>query len=200
MADTGAPWNLPYPLPTDLVRDGADAIKDLAEATAAGLDLAGDPGIGSNVVQTVLTAPFSASVAQGAVSSDAISVTITPSSATAKVLVIASVSLGAASGTSGVFAELYAGGSVTSFRGDADGSRSRRSTGASVVANTGSQQSTVITFLDSPGVATAVTYSVRIGHNDSSTQTLYLNRAVQDSNSSQFARTASSLTAIEVAA
>ena len=41
MADTGAPWNLPYPLPTDLVRDGADAIKDLAEAVAAGLDLAG---------------------------------------------------------------------------------------------------------------------------------------------------------------
>ena len=38
MADTGPPWELPYPLPTDLVRDGADAIKDLAEATADALD------------------------------------------------------------------------------------------------------------------------------------------------------------------
>jgi hypothetical protein len=31
MADTGAPFALPYPTPTDLVRDGADAIKALAE-------------------------------------------------------------------------------------------------------------------------------------------------------------------------
>lgn len=41
MADTGAPWNLPYPLSTDLVRDGAQAIEDLAEATATGLSAAG---------------------------------------------------------------------------------------------------------------------------------------------------------------
>jgi hypothetical protein len=37
MSDTGAPWNLPYPESTDLVRDGAQAIEDLAEATATGL-------------------------------------------------------------------------------------------------------------------------------------------------------------------
>jgi len=41
MSDTGSPWNLPYPLPTDLVRDGAQAIEDLAEATATGLSAAG---------------------------------------------------------------------------------------------------------------------------------------------------------------
>jgi hypothetical protein len=41
MADTGAPWNLPYPLDTDLVRDGAQAIEDLAVAVASGLDAAG---------------------------------------------------------------------------------------------------------------------------------------------------------------
>jgi hypothetical protein len=39
MADTGAPYNLPYPLPTDLVIDGAQAIQDLAEAVDDGLDL-----------------------------------------------------------------------------------------------------------------------------------------------------------------
>lgn len=38
MADTGAPWNLPYPLDTDLVKDGAEAIEDLALAVDAGLD------------------------------------------------------------------------------------------------------------------------------------------------------------------
>jgi hypothetical protein len=38
MADTGAPYNLPYPLGTDLVIDGASDIQDLAEAVDAALD------------------------------------------------------------------------------------------------------------------------------------------------------------------
>ena len=38
MADTGAPFFLPYPLPSDLVRDGADDIKALAEAMAQALE------------------------------------------------------------------------------------------------------------------------------------------------------------------
>jgi hypothetical protein len=38
VADTGAPFFLPYPLPTDLVRDGADDIKALAEALAQALE------------------------------------------------------------------------------------------------------------------------------------------------------------------
>jgi hypothetical protein len=49
MATTGSPWNLPYPLPTDLVRDGADAIKDLAEDTAAALTTAGNNLNASNL-------------------------------------------------------------------------------------------------------------------------------------------------------
>lgn len=37
MADTGAPWNLPYPLDTDLVIDGASVIQDLAEAVGSAI-------------------------------------------------------------------------------------------------------------------------------------------------------------------
>jgi hypothetical protein len=37
MATTGAPWNLFYPLGTDLVKDGAGDIQQLAEDVAAGL-------------------------------------------------------------------------------------------------------------------------------------------------------------------
>jgi hypothetical protein len=40
MATTGAPWNLFYPLGTDLVRDGAGDIQQLAEDVAAGLTVA----------------------------------------------------------------------------------------------------------------------------------------------------------------
>jgi hypothetical protein len=38
VADTGAPFFLPYPLPSDLVRDGANDIKALAEAMAQALE------------------------------------------------------------------------------------------------------------------------------------------------------------------
>jgi len=38
MADTGAPFFLPYPLDTDLVRDGAADIEALAEAVALALE------------------------------------------------------------------------------------------------------------------------------------------------------------------
>jgi hypothetical protein len=41
MPDTGAPWNLPYPSPSDLVRDAPQAFEDLAVATAAGLSATG---------------------------------------------------------------------------------------------------------------------------------------------------------------
>jgi hypothetical protein len=87
VSDTGAPWNLPYPLPTDLVRDGADAIKDLAEATATGLSAAGNAGIGSNVVQAATSANFD-TTSTSFVDVTNLEVAITPSSATSKVLLV----------------------------------------------------------------------------------------------------------------
>ena len=50
MADTGAPWNIPFVEPTDLVRDYPAADEAQALAVAAGLSAAGNAGIGSNVV------------------------------------------------------------------------------------------------------------------------------------------------------
>jgi hypothetical protein len=38
VADTGAPWNIPYAEPTDLVRDWPALSEDVAEAVADGLD------------------------------------------------------------------------------------------------------------------------------------------------------------------
>jgi hypothetical protein len=40
MPDTGAPWNIPYAAPTDLVRDWPALSEDIAEAVADGLDIA----------------------------------------------------------------------------------------------------------------------------------------------------------------
>jgi hypothetical protein len=86
MPDTGAPWNLPYPSPTDLVRDAPQAFEDLAVATAAGLDDAGSEGIGPNVVyagNTTQTTITSTSFVDSGLSA-----TISLSENTSKVLVI----------------------------------------------------------------------------------------------------------------
>jgi hypothetical protein len=54
MATTGAPWNLFYPLGTDLVKDGAGDIQQLAEDVLARLRFRA-LGLGTNVVQAVKT-------------------------------------------------------------------------------------------------------------------------------------------------
>jgi hypothetical protein len=203
MADTGAPWNLPYPLSSDLVKDGATNIKDLAEATATGLsNIPVLAGIGSNVVQTVKTDQFSASVATGAESGNVtgLTVTITPSSATSKVLVVCQISAatsGSTGANSGVGATLYRG-TTAILRGDSSSTYSRVTTGSS---DGGFQagNSLIISYLDSPGVATAVTYAVRLRHTGTGTLTVYVGRPQESAGANRFV-TASTITAIEVAA
>jgi hypothetical protein len=155
VADTGLPWELPYPLPTDLVRDGADAIKDLAEATATGLSAAGNAGIGSNVVQTTKTNSFSTTVT-GPDGADitGFDATITPSSNTAKILVIASGTLSqSTSGTTPGFGFRLKRG--TTFIADSSDNHVYFSQNA---ADRQQFQMTAV-FLDSPASATAVTYT-----------------------------------------
>ena len=202
MADTGAPWNLPYPLPTDLVRDGADAIKDLAEAAASGLDLAGNPGIGSNVVQTVKTNVFT-TTSSTFTDVTGLTATITPTSATSKILVIADVVL-VNTNTSGSVVSAFMrinGGNADNYVGDADGSRSRVTHGNTTFFDTSPSSYSVhgrtAVVLDSPGVATAVTYAVQVRVSGG---TAAVNRTTVDSNSAIYARTPSSITLIEVAA
>ena len=89
MADTGAPWNIPFVEPTDLVRDYPAADEAQALAVAAGLTAAGNAGIGSNVVQTVVSTTFVTS-STAAVDVTGLSATITPSSDTSRILVLVS--------------------------------------------------------------------------------------------------------------
>ena len=93
MADTGAPHFIPYVEPTDLVREYPAADEAQAFAVAAGLTAAGNAGIGSNVVTSQTTTAVTSTSTDYA---DAgLSATITPSSDTSKILVIASVYIGA---------------------------------------------------------------------------------------------------------
>jgi len=89
MPDTGAPWNIPYVEATDLVSGWPTDSLALANAIAAGLDDAVVAGIGSNVVSTTKTDVWSAA-STSFTDVTGLAVTITPTSATSKVLVLAS--------------------------------------------------------------------------------------------------------------
>jgi len=160
-------------------------------------------GIGKilQVVSTTKTDTFSASVASGGISGAAISVSITPTSATSKVMVVAQI--GGDAGSTGlcIASVLYRDGSALSGAlGDSDGSRSRTTSGGAAGADGRIVSTTPIMYLDSPATTSATTYDVRIGHNSASTQTVYLNRSFQNVDSSANWRGISTITLMEVSA
>ena len=190
-SDTGAPWQLPYPEDTDLVRDGAADIEALAVATAANLA----KGIGPNVVQTVKTDTFTATLDIG-LNTDitGLTATITPSSTSSLVLVVVSVTAFVSGGGNYVLLR----GTTELGLGDADGSRSRRT------FNNGNNETfaastNTFTFLDSPSTDSPTTYSVKIGHNVAvDARDVFVNRSELDQNLSSRSRYSSQITLIEV--
>jgi hypothetical protein len=197
MPDTGAPWLIPYLDGTELVRDYPQASEDLADAIAAGLTAA---GVVKQIVQTVKTDTFSVSLATGVESGDVtgLTVTITPTSASSKVLVEGFVSTSVAANRT--YISLARSGSViTDVVGDASGSRPRRMTGGN---NDGSgTASLAFSYLDSPATTSAVTYSIRVSSGlGAGTDTVHVNRTPSDQNDGRGTRTASVIRATEVAA
>jgi hypothetical protein len=197
MPDTGAPWNIPFAAPADLVRDWPDLSEDVALAVASGLSAAGNPGIGSNVVQTVKTDVFSTSSATYTAITG-MTVTITPSSNTSKVLLICQVTLGHS--VNGGFLRL-AGGNV-SYVGDAAGTRVQATSGQGIGNNSSFLTTTLsgshtIVYLDSPATTSPTTYTLegRI----STGAILYIGRTDVDGDAVTAGRYPASFTAIEVA-
>jgi len=198
MPDTGAPWNIPYVAGTDLVRDWPTDSQELAEAIADGLDAA-NIGIGTNVVQTVKKDTFSTS-STSFTDITGLAVTITPTSATAKVLLIAQVAWGATAAVSAGFGLQITGGNAGNYIGDAGTGQSRvifQSYAQATYEFDRSLESMVAVYLDSPATTSATTYQLQT---KTGTGTAHVNRSGDDIASSSFGRGASSITAIEVAA
>ncbi len=194
MADTGAPWNIPYVESTDLVRDYPTDSLELANAIADGLDEAGNAGIGSNVVQTVKTDTFT-TTSTSFTGVTGLAVSITPTSATSKVLVIAQV----AAGLSDRMMLRLSGGNTSAYKGDGG-----TSTAYGVMGNNGTAAGDgynpatgmigyTMVYLDSPATTSSTTYEVEI--TQVGLGTVHVNR---DHSGNRHG--ASSITAIEVAA
>jgi len=152
------------------------------------------------VVSTTKTDTFSASVgASGTtVAVTGLSASITPSSTANKIIVLFTIN-GGASGPNPVFVRLFKDGSLSSFVGDAAGSRQRISNQIVLPPDSGRNPATSGVFLDSPATTSSVTYDVRVSHRSGSTRTVYINRSETDANSNATNRSASSITLMEVA-
>ena len=200
MPDTGAPWNIPYVESSDLVSDWPADSLALANAIDAGLDAAGNAGIGSNVVQTIKTDTFT-TTSTSYTDITGLSVNITPSSATSKVLVIASM-MHTQTSTGANDAYRLVRDSTSLSLGDTASNRTRATIATSQGRLPGTGQNadngkvSTLVVLDSPATTSAVNYHIEV----STTGTFILQATANDADLSSEYRGTSSITAIEVAA
>ena len=151
------------------------------------------------VVSTTKTDTFSTS-SSTLTDITGLSVSITPSSSSSKILVIAYINGVIDTGSSSYGGRLQlVRGSTNIAQGDAADSRQ---VGTGHLGGQDSWpffQSTTITYLDSPSTTSSTTYKIQCAHTQS--RTIQINTADGDQNSSTFGlRTVSTITVMEVAA
>jgi hypothetical protein len=124
-----------------------------------------------------------------------LSVSITPSSTNSKILVMASINLGANQANSATYVRLVRD-STDIFIGDTADSRTRTTLDFATAAE--AQTSNAITFLDAPATTSSTTYKLQFAAAVNG-QLVAVNRRFTDGDSAQRGRTASSITVMEVA-
>ena len=170
--------------------------------TTAGVPSSAMPaGSVLQVVQAAKTDVFSASGATGSwVDITGLSVSITPTSSSNKVLVFADVAIGTSSQSTGAQFLRLVRNSTAVYIGDASGLRAQALSGNALYGSgfyyLQSKQGGV--YLDSPASSSSITYKLQIGLSVSATS--YVNRNGYDASRWEDARLASSITVMEIAA
>jgi len=144
------------------------------------------------VVQTVVTAPTASTTSTTFVDITDMTLSITPTLATSKVLVSFVIQIGVVTGWHARYRLVR--DSTAICVGDAFGSRTQATGDVAYnvsVPNIGSAQ-----FLDSPATTSATTYKVQWGAEN--TSTIYLNRAHGNTDTAEFVSAASTITAMEI--
>ena len=157
------------------------------------------PGGVLQVVSTTKTDTFTTSSTSD-VAITGLSATITPTSATSKILILVNIGVSGTTGADyGIFFSLYKSASViTGAVGTAAGSRKVCSF-ASRNSNDTRYQSSSITYQDSPASTSSLTYACYMSM-EAGGSTACINRSGNDTNSTSFPRTISSITVMEIAA
>lgn len=153
----------------------------------------------SPILQVVSTAKTDTFTSSSGTFTDVtgLSVTITPSSATSKVLVQLSVNGNGGTASASMIGRLVRGSTAIAI-GDAAGSRSRATFGNSIAAGSSDIINNAVTFLDSPATTSATTYKIQV-LSDSSPNLVYINRSSSDGDLATRARSISTITVMEVA-
>lgn len=153
------------------------------------------------VVSVTKTDTFSSgSIGAGAVTGEisGFTATITPSSASSKVLVSCSVSVSNSDDNRSTNAILFRGNSaLAAATGNVDGVRVRVTSGGSPGEKV--IHSLSVGFLDSPATTSATTYGIRLHNGSEAAETVFLNRSATNTDSTRFARSISTITLMEVA-
>jgi hypothetical protein len=156
-------------------------------------------GSSLQVVQTIKTDTFS-TTSTSYVNITGMSVTITPSSATSKILIIAYIVVGLSDDFDNGASVRVTGGNLSAFIADASGSVNR---GAWTPGRQGGsdlqtiQQAGTIVVLDSPNTTSATTYQLTMRRGLAGTA--FVNRNGTEEDKAAYSRSVSTITAIEVA-
>ena len=127
-----------------------------------------------NYGSVIKTDSFSASVAQGAFSSNCIELSYTAASTSNKLLIMVNLTIGYQHSQSVRMRFDIGGSTVDSVTGDASGNRTRTTTEA-FLSSQNQMSNMSFNFIHSSPATSATTYGCQIGAKDNSTQTVYLN-------------------------
>tara|TARA_B100000212_G_scaffold245071_1_gene187028 strand:- start:212 stop:1114 length:903 start_codon:yes stop_codon:yes gene_type:complete len=153
------------------------------------------------VQSTTRTDTFSASIGKNTFSGAAISVSITPASASNKILILANLTIGLQSDNDVGFAIFKDGSIIQAATGDANGS-AQRIHAQSFNSHYQHQNNVNGMFLDTAGGTSAITYDCRLchGNNSDSGHTIYLNRDHSYLTQTQHQYSRSCITVMEIEA
>ena len=176
-----------------------DQINNAAGTSALSIDSSGNVQIPGHVVQVVSTTKtdtFSEVLATGTLSSvvTGLTASITPSSASNKILVTLSVTLN----YQATYISLTEDGVVIS-QGDTAGNRQRVTGGTGLTFSEFYPVTTTVQFLHSPSTTSELTYGCKISSSSSATQTIYVNRGGTDTDIDEVMRGTSTITVMEIA-
>ncbi len=194
---------------SDTLATGIDATK-LADGTVTSTELQYINSLSSNAQTQISAAGGKVLQVLNAVKTDTssinsttyadisgLSLTITPSATTSKILFTMNVSAGGAADANHIHFNMVRG-STNILVGDTAGSR----TSSTNLVNTqglGQQITATATYLDSPNTTSATTYKIQWKNNGSATN--YVNRSTRDANVSDHdGRIASQITLMEIGA
>ena len=152
------------------------------------------------VVQATKTDGASSSVASGgAWLPTTPKCSITPSNASNKILIQATIPLAIAQDQHNIYLTVLKDGSLMSFIGDADGNMTRTTVGT-FNYNNYRFQAAHYSYLDTAGGTSAIEYSLRLSHDSGSSSTIYMNRTEATDNVDDRHRGAASIILTEIAA